>query len=73
MAAFAVHVAAATNYIIVSYPKVVPSDEVVLLNRDGTILPALEVVHTLQLMHPLWATHIGDGAESGALQEYMRH
>ena len=61
------------NYNIVSYPKAVPSDWMALFNRDDTILLALEIVHTLQLMRPLWATHIGDGAEGGALQEYMRH
>jgi hypothetical protein len=71
--AFTVHNAAAMNYNIVSYPKAVPSDGMALFNRDDTILLALEIVHTLQLMRPLWATHIGDGAEGGALQEYMRH
>jgi len=37
------------------------------------MLVYLVVAHVLQLISPLWATHIGDGAESGALQEYMRH
>ena len=44
-----------------------------MFDRDDTILFAQEVVHTLQLILPLWATHVGDGVESGALQEYMRH
>jgi hypothetical protein len=37
------------------------------------MLVYLVVAHVLQLISPLWATHIGDDAESGALQEYMRH
>jgi hypothetical protein len=37
------------------------------------MLVYLVVAHVLQLISPLWARHIGDGAESGALQEYMRH
>ena len=37
------------------------------------MLIALEVAHALQLIRPMWATHIGDCAESGALQAYMRH
>lgn len=37
------------------------------------MLVYLVVAHVLQLISPLWAKHIGDGAESGALQEYKRH
>ena len=33
----------------------------------------MDIVHVLQLVSLLWATRIGDGAESGALQAYMRH
>ena len=50
-----------------SCPKAVLLDDMVPFDRDDTILPALEVAHVLHLVVPLWATHIGDGAESGAV------
>jgi len=34
---------------------------------------AVRVTRVLEFMCPFWATHIGDRAESGALQTYMRH
>lgn len=49
------------------------SNEMVLFDRDAATRPALDSVRLMQLISPLWATHIGYGAESGALHVYMRH
>lgn len=54
-------------------PKTVHLDRPLLFDRDDAMLIALEVAHALQLRRPMWATHIGNCAESGALQAYMRH
>ena len=50
-----------------------PPDKLALFDRDDTMLIFLKIARMLQLIGPLWATHIGDGAESGALQAYRRH